>query len=260
MMKKLLFLIAFTCVFLTYPIGSSIAQEAGGQGTSSAIEDEFADDDMDFLDEEEDDQVAVAPISDPFEGFNRGMFVVNDKLYFYCLKPAAQGYKAVTPGFFRRGVRNFFRNVETPIRLVNCLLQGKGKKAGTEALRFLVNTTVGFGGLGDPATKHHEMIRQDEDFGQTLAVWGVDSGPYFVWPILGPYSLRHTGGYVLDTPLNPRTYIPQWETSLMVFAGKTINNTTFRIGDYEALKDAAVDPYEAVRDAYTQYRQKLIDK
>lgn len=254
--KKILFLLIVLAAFIVaWP--ASAAQTQNSTAQASQVSDEFGDDDMDFLDEEE-GEAEDARISDPFEPINRVWFTVNDTLYFYALKPAAQGYKAVTPGFLRRGIKNFFKNLETPIRLVNCLFQGKPKKAGTEFLRFMVNTTVGFGGLGDPSTKYHEMEIAKEDMGQTLAVWGLGSGPYLVWPVLGPYSLRHTGGFIFDRVLYAPTYIDHWETSLMVKAGQTINDTTFRIGDYEALIEAAVDPYDAVRNAYVQYRNKKI--
>ncbi len=262
-MKKILMLVMMASLLAAWPLQTVLAQETGQPQETVGDEygDEFSDDDMDFLEDEEEDAIQVPQIADPIEPFNRAMFVVNDKLYFYFLKPVGQGYKAITPGFLRTGIKNFFRNLETPLRLVNCLLQAKPKKAGTETLRFLVNTTVGIGGLGDPARKYHDLEMAQEDFGQTLAVWGVGQGAYIVVPFLGPHSIRHAVGKVPDQFLKPQTYaFGQWETSAMVWAGQQINDVTFRIGDYEALKDAAIDPYAAMRDGYAQYRRKKISE
>ncbi|MBI9077673.1 MAG: VacJ family lipoprotein [Desulfatibacillum sp.] len=260
-MKKILMLLMMAGFLAAWPIHTVLAQETGQKGASATDEysDEFLDDDMDFLEEEEEGNIQVVQIADPIEPFNRAMFVVNDKLYFYCLKPLGQGYKAITPSFFRTGVKNFFQNVETPIRLVNCLLQGKPKKAGTEILRFMVNTTVGIGGLGDPARKYHDLEVADEDFGQTLAVWGVGQGAYVVLPFLGPMSVRHGAGKVPDYFLKPQTYVfDQWETSAMVWGGEQLNAVAMRIGDYEAMKAAAIDPYDAMKNGYAQLRDKKI--
>ncbi|HMK51793.1 MAG TPA: VacJ family lipoprotein, partial [Thermodesulfobacteriota bacterium] len=120
---------------------------------------------------------AVATIADPLEPVNRAFFHFNDKLYFWVLKPIATGYKTIIPEDGRIGVRNFFSNLTTPVRLVNCLLQANPKCAGTETLRFVLNTTIGVVGLFDPAKKRFNIEKQDRDFGQTLGIWGM--GPVF---------------------------------------------------------------------------------
>ena len=118
---------------------------------------------------EKEDQAASALVYDPLEPWNRAMFQINDKLYFWMLKPLAQGYRAVTAEGFRLGVRNFFHNLGAPLRFINCLLQGKFSAGGAELARFAVNSTVGVLGFGDPAANYPALNPPEEDLGQTLA-------------------------------------------------------------------------------------------
>lgn len=207
---------------------------------------------------EEEDADKTPAIADPLEPWNRAMFHFNDKLYFWVLKPAAQGYKAVTPDIVRVGVKNFFHNLTTPIRFVNCLLQGKPGAAGQELGAFMVNTVVGVLGFGNPAADDPRLKPHEEDFGQTLAVYGVGDGFYIVWPFFGPSTLRDSVAMGGDYFLTPLSYLNSTEASIGIRAYDEINSTTFRIGDYESLKEAAVNPYEAFRNAYIQYRQGKI--
>lgn len=201
----------------------------------------------------------VGTISDPLEPVNRAFFNFNDKLYFWVLKPVAKGYNAIVPEDARVGVRNFFSNVATPIRLVNCLLQANFKCGGTETLRFLINTAFGLGGFLDPAKKEFHIEKQDKDFGQTLGIYGIGSGFYINWPILGPSSLRDTVGYVGDLFLDPQTYlITSIPINIGVRAYYQVNETSLTLGEYEDLKKSALDPYIALKDAYHQYRQNKI--
>jgi len=234
------------------PAGAAQAEEAAPE----EIGDEFLDDDLDFLDEEE--QQDIRRVADPLAPWNRLMYHFNDKFYFWLLKPVAQGYKAVTPTPVRIGVKNFFHNLIYPIRLANCLAQGKMGAAGTETERFLTNTFVGILGFGDPARDRLNMLPHDEDLGQTLAYYGVGNGFYIVWPILGPSTLRDSVGFVGDRFLNPVTYVDPTALSIGVSAYDTVNDTSLRIGDYESLKEAAVEPYNALRNAYIQYRQTKV--
>ncbi len=198
-------------------------------------------------------------LSDPFEPINRAFFHFNDKLYFWFLKPAATGYKAVVPQMGRVGVRNFFYNLAFPIRFVNCLLQGKVNSAGLELTRFTFNTIVGVAGFLDLASDNLKIERHDEDFGQTLGVYGLGPAFYLHWPVFGPSSLRDTFGLAGDGFLDPVNYIvPEIKYNVAVKAYKTVNNTSLTIGDYEDLKDAALDPYVAIKDAYYQHRQSKI--
>ena len=203
----------------------------------------------------------VEEIPDPLEPVNRAFFKFNDKLYFWVLKPVASGYKAVLPEDARIGVRNFFWNLTTPVRFVNCLLQADFKGAGTETIRLVVNSTFGLAGFLDTAKKEFHIEKKDRDFGQTLGVYGMGPVFYMSLPILGPSSLRDTIGYVGDLALDPRTYVfgdpwvwMVWTSTLV----EIVNDTSLRIGEYEEFKRSALDPYVSLRDAYFQYRQNKI--
>ena len=197
-------------------------------------------------------------IPDPLEKVNRVFFTFNDRLYFWFLKPVATDYGKVVPEKIRLGIRNFFSNILFPVRFVNCLLQAKGRNAGDELGRFVVNSTIGMGGFFDVATRWN-IEKHKEDLGQTLAVYGMGPAFYIVWPVLGPSSLRGTIGYAGDVFLNPLNYlIDETEYDIALWGIRTINNVSFTIGDYEALKKAALDPYVALREIYYQYRLNQI--
>ncbi len=198
-------------------------------------------------------------VSDPIEPVNRAFFMFNDKLYFWVLSPVARGYAYIVPYSARRCVRNFFSNITTPVRLVNCTLQTDFEGAWVETERFVINTTVGVAGFGDPARNRWNMEKRDEDLGQTLGWYGAGPSIYFDWPILGPSNVRDTVGYVGDLFLDPINYIvPKYAVSVGIKAYETVNSTSLRKGEYEDFKDAAIDPYVALRDAYSQYRQSQI--
>jgi phospholipid-binding lipoprotein MlaA len=198
------------------------------------------------------------PIADPLEPVNRAFFQFNDKLYFWILKPLATGYKAVVPEDGRVGVRNFFSNLTTPIRLANCLLQVNFKGAGNETVRLLLNTAFGLVGFLDIAKKELNIEKSEEDFGQTLGFWGIGPAIYIDWPIFGPSSLRDTAGFIGDLFLDPRTYVFNRPIFYVVRPYELVNDTSLRIGEYEDFKEAAIDPYIALKDAYHQYRQNKI--
>jgi phospholipid-binding lipoprotein MlaA len=200
-------------------------------------------------------QVSVA---DPLEPVNRVMFGVNDVMYFWLLKPVMQVYAGVVPKPARTGIRNFFHNVTTPARLVNCILQDKGPEANAEVYRFAINTVVGVLGFGDPARNRWGLKPAEEDLGLTLAACGLGDGFYLVWPLLGPSTLRDSVGMVGDAFLDPVRYVEPEALSIGISVTSTVNNGSFRLGEYESLKAATVDPYIAVRDAYVQYRKKQI--
>ena len=161
---------------------------------------------LDYVEEEKTPE--KAGIADPLEPFNRAMFHFNDKLYFWALKPVAQGYGKVVPEVARVGVRNFFSNIASPIRIVNCVLQARFVDAVKELGRFAVNTVWGIGGLMDLASDNAvNLPKQDADFGQTLGVYGLGQGFYINWPIWGPSSPRDTVGLIGDAFLHPFTYL-----------------------------------------------------
>jgi len=205
---------------------------------------------------------AAETIADPLEPVNRVFFHFNDKLYFWVFKPVATGYETIIPEDGRVGVRNFFSNFTTPIRLVNCLLQARFKGAGNETVRFFINTTYGLVGFLDTAKKEFKIEKQEADFGQTLGVWGMGPAFYIHWPILGPLTLRETVGYVGDAFLDVRTYLPSRFLIVNVSAWvlDKVNETSLTLGEYESFKKAALDPYIALKEAYYQYRQNKIKR
>jgi phospholipid-binding lipoprotein MlaA len=204
---------------------------------------------------------AKGEIADPLEPFNRAMYHFNDTLYFWVLKPVAQGYGKVVPEVARVSVSHFFANLAFPIRFVNCLLQANFEGAAVELGRFTVNTIWGVGGFLDPASsKDINLSKQDEDFGQTLGAYGIGQGFFINWPLFGPSSPRDTVGLVGDAFLTPSTYLSPWYASTGTWAYDKVNDTSLKIGDYESLKEAAIDPYVAIRDAYVQYRLKKVNR
>ena len=198
-------------------------------------------------------------VPDPLYWFNYSMYHFNDKLYFWGLKPLAQGYKFVAPVELRRGIDNFFYNILFPVRLVNNLLQGKLTSAGQEFSIFMINT-MGSLGFERIAQDQHGFKDSREDLGQTLGTYGLGQGFYLVLPFLGPSSLRDFAGKVGDYFLSPTGYMDDTEVKIGVTAMDQINGTSLRIGDYEALKAVAFDPYIALKDAYLQLRQSRVEE
>ena len=200
----------------------------------------------------------IEDIADPLEPVNRVFFTFNDKLYFWALKPIASAYGFIVPEWGRTRVRNVFDNIQSPIRLVNALLQLKMHKFGAEFAKFLLNSTVGIGGLFDIASRHPELKTSEEDLGQTFGSYGLGEGFYLVLPFLGPSSLRDAAGKVGDSFLDPISYITPLRDSVAVRSGDLVNDTSLKIGDYEDIKESAVDPYLSIRDMYKQYRRNKI--
>lgn len=238
------------------PAGAPVAGKDESSVADGQIEDVYLDDDLDFLDEELEEEIYA--VSDPLAPWNRMMFNFNDKLYFWFLKPVSSGYVSVVPSPVRSGISNFFDNLSTPIRMTSSLLQGNGTQAQAEFARFLFNTTFGVFGFGSPADDYPHLTKKDEDLGQALGAHGVGNGWYVVWPFLGPSTFRDTVGTVGDAFMNPVTYLPLG-ASMGITGEKKLNETSYRIGDYETLKEASIDPYEALRDAYLQHRQTKVE-
>jgi phospholipid-binding lipoprotein MlaA len=242
------------------PVAGKQVEEAGSIPVATA---EKPSDEYGNVTEEEVVGSEELRIADPIEPWNRAMYHVNDKFYFWLLKPTAKGYKYVVPEAVRGLVSNFYQNLEAPVRIVNNFLQGKPGYAGLELARLLINSTVGVGGLRDCATECFGINGRDADFGQTLGTYGLGFGFYVVWPILGPSSPRDTVGWMGDWLLRPQSYLSsKWISpeSVGLYAHETVNYMSFHLGDYEAIKGAAIDPYIAMRDAYVQYRKSLIER
>lgn len=195
---------------------------------------------------------ATTSRADPFEGFNRSMYGFNRGLDKYFLKPVSDGYKWVTPDFMETGVSNFFNNLKGINVVLNDLLQGKFQQGAADAGRFFTNTTIGVGGLIDVASEFG-LENNIEDFGQTLAVWGVDEGAYLVLPIIGPTTLRDGGGLILDKAANPGTYVP----GTGVLEG--ISDRANAESALNFINEAALDPYVFTRESFMQYRRHLVN-
>ncbi|WXL27631.1 VacJ family lipoprotein [Ectopseudomonas mendocina] len=195
--------------------------------------------------------VATASEEDPWEGYNRFMFEVNDTVDTYTLKPLAKGYQAVTPDFLEDGVHNVFRNIGDVGNLANDLLQGKFHSAGVDTSRLIVNTTFGLLGFFDVGTKMG-LQRSDEDFGQTLGKWGVGSGPYVVLPLLGPSTVRDAFGKVPDAYLTAPAAIDHVPTRNTVIAVQAVD---VRANLLKAERLVSGDKYIFVRNAYLQNRE-----
>ncbi len=199
-------------------------------------------------------------ISDPLEGMNRFFFKFNDKAYFWVIQPAAKAYNKVAPQPCRICVKQFFLNVRFPIRFVNNMLQAKVKGAGIETLRFILNSSLGVGGLFDPAREKLKLEPRPEDFDQTLATYGIPTGIYFDWPLLGPSSVRGTVGAVGDILLTPWTYFGGDPVTFGVRPYEVLNSTSLKLGDYEDFKKSTFDPYISLRSAYVENRRKVIQE
>jgi len=249
--KWTIFLVCLTVLFLKTEFSHG---ERAAQGLDRIILAQSAPDDEDFEDEL---SFVEEGVPDPLESINRAFFIFNDKLYFWVLKPVTRGYKAVVPEKARLGIGNFFTNLAFPVRFVNCLLQGKVGAASEEFGSFILNSVAGMGGLFDIAGDAG-IRRYDEDLDQSLATFGFGPGFYINWPFLGPSTLRGSFGSLGDGYLNPVPYLDSTGTILAVESVKVVNHTSFRIGDYESLKRAALDPYVALKDAYYQNRLKKI--
>ena len=190
-------------------------------------------------------------ISDPFEDLNRDIFIFNEKLDEKLLKPAAIAYRKVTPQFARSGVTNFFNNLEEIDTTINQVLQGEIKYAFNDAGRFVINTTIGLFGLIDVASKMG-LERHEEDFGQTLGVWGFDTGPYIMIPFLGPSNPRD----LLSRPISSflsGTFAMEDDDVKITLVGIDALETRERLLDAETL--IIGDKYIFVKDAYVQSRE-----
>ena len=200
-------------------------------------------------------------VQDPWEPFNSDVFQFNYNMDRYLLKPAARGYNAVVPPDVQGSLANAFNNMGFMTRLLNSLFQGKYGRAGIETKRFLINTTIGIGGLFDVAKHAFEMEAPPaEDTGQTLAIYGMESGPYLVLPFLPPLTVRDAVGYAGDIALNPFNYFIPILPNLGVNAEDTVNDRSLNLERFQGIEESTVDLYGAVRSGYLQRRAKDIDE
>jgi len=198
-------------------------------------------------------------VRDSIEPFNRAMFNVDDFLFTYLISPIGKGYNFIIPRYFRSGISRMDYNIEMPKRSLNNLFQAKWKGAGISFSRFLVNSTIGLAGFYDPAKTWFGWEKYDEDFGQTLAVWGVAPGGYFYFPLLGSYTYRDFGGSIVDMTMDPRNALiitPVYGVTVFM----KFNNITLRINAIEQLKESYYDTYSLKRDFWYMKRTADIAK
>lgn len=189
---------------------------------------------------------------DPYENFNRSMFKFNDHLDDYVAKPISDAYLWITPNFLKTGVTNFFSNLKDINVVLNDHMQGKFEQGAEDTGRLLTNSTVGLLGLFDVASELG-LQKHEEDFGQTLAVWGVPQGAYLVLPILGPTTVRGVPGGVFDAAANPTSYV-----GMPVQLVSMLNTRANAEGALKFIDEASIDPYVFTREAYLQNQQHLI--
>jgi phospholipid-binding lipoprotein MlaA len=202
---------------------------------------------------------AEKKIADPLEPWNRAVFVVNDKLYFWVLKPVRIGYSAVLPKDVRVCLGNFFDNLASPVVLINTLLQGRFDDAGTVLSRFGINTVLGVYGLADPAASEFSLNPPSADFGQTLGKYGLGGGVYLYWPLFGPSNIRDSIGRIADTATHPLAYSGLNSAERTGYSGANlVNSLSLSPNDYEEMKKYSLDPYVAIRQGYHEYRNAFI--
>lgn len=198
---------------------------------------------------------------DPLEPLNRRIFAFNETVDQVLLKPAAQGYRYVTPSIVRKGVRNALRNFNEPVTVANALLQGDFDHFLASSWRFILNTTFGLGGMYDFAGEYAGLTYRQEDFGQTLAVWtGEDESTYVMLPLLGPSTTRDSIGFIVDIFLNPFFFtVDDQEFTIAVIAAQGLSQREQLIEPIEEIYDTSFDPYASFRSIYLQRRQSLIE-
>lgn len=202
-------------------------------------------------------QAAAQEEVDRFEGFNRTMFSVNEALDRYALRPVAQVYDAVSPLPVKAGIGNFFGNVGDLWVGANSALQGKVDDAGSSFARLLINSSIGIFGLFDVASELG-FERYNEDFGQTLAVWGVEDGPYLFLPLIGSRTTRDFAGWAVDTYADPLSDIHPGSVRLGAKVLRVVDIRAGLLPSDKVLEEAALDKYAYVRDAYLQRRRSLV--
>jgi phospholipid-binding lipoprotein MlaA len=201
--------------------------------------------------------IAEANLRDPYEGFNRSMFAVNEVVDKFAAKPVAQAYDQAVPLPVKAGIGNLFGNVSDLWVGINSALQGKFGDAGVDIGRLLVNSTIGIFGLFDVASELG-LERHEEDFGQTLAVWGVNDGGYLFWPIVGPRTARDTVGWAVDNYVDPVSNVSPISVRNSMTALRFVDIRASLLPADKVIEEAAFDKYSYIRDAYMQRRRNQV--
>ncbi len=202
-------------------------------------------------------------VKDPLQPLNRAIFKFNDFVLVNVVRHIANGYQAVTPDFVEKGASNFFQNLRYPARLAGNLLQGRWKGARIETERFVVNTTLGIGGIYR-AADHFDRMQpiESEDIGQALGAWGIGGGPYLVLPLLGPSNFRDLLGMFGDRAVNPLkvpfSVIDDSNLQLVLGATDFVTSSPSIIDIYMRVRQDAIDPYTAIKSGYSERRRAMI--
>ena len=251
-----------SCAGPKAPTAATVAGKSKAGATKAVLNDAAAKTD------ELDDYGTGTTVSDPLEKVNRATFWINDGLYTVLFRPLAKGYEKALPKFLRMGIDNVFDNAKYPVRVVNCVLQGKFDRAGHETKKFALNTFAGVGGLVRISDKVVDTADVPaEDSGQTFGVWGIPHGPYIVLPLIGPSSARDFAGLAGDYAMNPANYGLYFHDQngnhdwmYIPPSSNTLRSMPGQMKTYDELRKDAVDPYLAVRDAYIQQRNEAVKK
>jgi phospholipid-binding lipoprotein MlaA len=201
--------------------------------------------------------------NDPFEPANRVSYAITDGVDTYVLAPVARAYRYAVPGVIRRPIHNVLQNMTTPVLFINDVVQTKPRRAGDTFMRFVINTTAGVGGVFDVASKWG-YPEHSNDFGQTLALWGIPSGPFLFLPLIGPSNPRDATGYGVDILFDPLTYVPNGHGL------RTLSNVRYGLGildartnvldETDSIKKTALDPYATFRSLFRQNRESTIQQ
>ena len=197
-------------------------------------------------------------VFDPLAPYNQAMTTFNDYVYLNIIDPVASGYGTIIPEELRVAISNVFDNLLFPVRFVNNLLQLKFENSADELFRFVINSTLGFAGMGDPAQTHFGIQAHKEDFGQTLGYYGIGNGFHLVLPLLGPSNLRDIVGLSVDVYGNPITYVKTEWDSVGLKAYDRLNSASLHVGEYASIKKDAIDLYPFLRDLYESRRKVQI--
>ena len=235
---------------------NSIETAQGTKRSPQKIE-EYEDLEDPFAENEKD----IPVLSDPFEGYNRWMFGVNEAMYDNAVEPFVRGYRDIVHEDLRIGIRNMYNNVLFPVKFLSCVLQLKFKESGRVLARTVINTAFGFGGYADVAGEEYGISDVNEDFDQALGYLGIPTGPYLVLPFFGPATTRNMLGRTVDTLMSPGALLAlSFGQNVIINAEDNVNQISFIIDDKKQLEDSALDEYESVRDFYHQFRHGLSKK
>jgi len=273
-LKFRLIILILTLLFLQACSVKEVSVTPQNTQTTSTIESEknlknYVTSEEDTSEFEEEFGEEETEIIDPLSDYNRFMTSFNDKVVLYALNPVSQAYGYIIPEPLRIGFANFIHNIQFPIRLVNNLLQGKIQNTSDELERFLVNSTIGLAGLMDPAKHYMHIPAHNEDFGQTLGFYGVDTGFHIVLPFFGPSNVRDLVGITVDAYASPLINIRGLENykipdnfaqSVGITTFHFVNKNSLHLGEYESIKKDAIDLYPFLRDIYEQNRISEIEK